>query len=238
MDKSEAISIERLSRLAESYNIALQPLQLQQLEKYAALLLQWNKKINLTAITAAEEVEEKHFLDCLMLAALPEVQGSVADVGSGAGFPGIILKIYRPDISLTLFEPTQKRVLFLQTVLDELQLKADVQPLRAEQAARQGYRESFNLVTARAVAALPALAEYCLPLVRCGGWFVAMKGDVQAELHQAENAINVLGGAPSKVQQYSLPQAGRRSLVCVQKQKDTPPQYPRAGAAITKRPIT
>ncbi|MDL2219472.1 16S rRNA (guanine(527)-N(7))-methyltransferase RsmG [Ruminococcaceae bacterium OttesenSCG-928-O06] len=231
------IDKERLRRKAAACGINLMPEQLDQLEIYAALLLEWNQKVNLTAITQPEEVEDKHFLDSLLFAALPQVQGRLADVGSGAGFPGVVAQIYKPSLALVALEPTGKRVAFLQEVLRRLGLAGEVAKERAEEAARKGWREGFDVCTARAVAALPVLCEYCLPLVKPGGWFIAMKGDAAQEIADAQAAIAALGGTLRETRQYTLPDGAARSLVLIEKTAATPEKYPRPGGTIKKRPL-
>ena len=151
--------------------------QLDLLDRYAELLVSYNEKVNLTAITSPEGIEDRHFADSLLFAAQPEVSGRLVDVGTGAGFPGIVAKIYKPDLELTLMEPTGKRVDFLRYACAELGLTGvEFAKERAEEAARKIWREQFDVASARAVAALPVLCEYCLPLVKVGGRFIAMKG--------------------------------------------------------------
>lgn len=233
----EGIDRGRMARLAKEGGIALSDAQLGQLERYAELLLRWSTKMNLTAIISPPDIEVKHFLDCLLVARRAEVRGAVVDVGAGAGFPGVVLKIARPQIALTLMEPSKKRCAFLAELVRELGVEAEILPERGEEAARKPYREHYDLAVARAVAALPQLSEYCLPLVKPGGVFIAMKGDAQEELQAALRAIQKLGGAPPSLEEYALPDGARRSLVVVQKRSPTPPAYPRNGGAIAKRPL-
>ena len=176
-EMKEMIDKSRLATKCSTWNITLTPTQLDLLDKYAELLVSYNEKVNLTAITSPEGIEDRHFADSLLFAAQPEVQGKMVDVGTGAGFPGIVAKIYKPDLQLTLMEPTGKRVDFLKYVCAELGLTGvEFAKERAEEAARKVWREQFDIASARAVAALPVLSEYCLPLVKVGGWFIAMKG--------------------------------------------------------------
>ena len=155
------IDKERLAAKCAAYGIALTAQQLDRLDAYARLLVDYNQKVNLTAITTPEGIEDRHFADSLLLAAQPEVAGAVVDVGTGAGFPGIVAKIYRPDIRLTLMEPTGKRVDFLRYACAELGLEGvEFAKERAEEAARKPWREQFDIACARAVAALPVLCEY------------------------------------------------------------------------------
>ena len=233
------IDKNRLAEKCSTWNIALTGPQLDQLDQYAELLVSYNQKVNLTAITDPEGIEDKHFLDSLLFACQPEVAGRMVDVGAGAGFPGIVTKIYKPELALTLMEPTGKRVEFLRYVCGQLGLEGvEFAKERAEEAARKTWREQFDLASARAVAALPVLAEYCLPLVRVGGAFIAMKGASAAEeLEAAQGAIRRLGGRYSQTRAFHLPGGDARSLVVVQKISQTPTAYPRNGGKIAKAPL-
>ena len=233
------IDKNRLAEKCSTWNIALTSRQLDQLDQYAELLVSYNQKVNLTAITDPEGIEDKHFLDSLLFACQPEVAGRMVDVGAGAGFPGIVTKIYKPELALTLMEPTGKRVEFLRYVCGQLGLEGvEFAKERAEEAARKTWREQFDLASARAVAALPVLAEYCLPLVRVGGAFIAMKGASAAEeLEAAQGAIRRLGGRYSQTRAFHLPGGDARSLVVVQKISQTPTAYPRNGGKIAKAPL-
>lgn len=229
----------RLAQKCSTWNISLTAVQLDQLDRYAALLVDYNQKVNLTAITTPEGIEDRHFADSLLFAAQPEVSGRLVDVGTGAGFPGIVAKIYKPELQLTLMEPTGKRVEFLRLVCAELGF-ADVEFARerAEEAARKRWREQFDVACARAVAALPVLAEYCLPLVRQGGVFLAMKGpDAAAELSAAAGALKKLGGKPVETRSFTLPDGSTRNLILCKKISQTPSVYPRNGGKIAKKPL-
>ena len=233
------IDKNRLAKKCSTRNIALTGRQLDQLDQYAELLVSYNQKVNLTAITDPEGIEDKHFLDSLLFACQSEVAGRMVDVGAGAGFPGIVTKIYKPELALTLMEPTGKRVEFLRYVCGQLGLEGvEFAKERAEEAARKTWREQFDLASARAVAALPVLAEYCLPLVRVGGAFIAMKGASAAEeLEAAQGAIRRLGGRYSQTRAFHLSGGDARSLVVVQKISQTPTAYPRNGGKIAKAPL-
>ncbi len=231
------IDLKRLSEMAASYEIELNEGQLRMFDRYADFLLAYNQKVNLTAITAPAEVEVKHFLDCLLLAKQPEAAGMIADVGSGAGFPGMVLKIYCADNEITLLEPTGKRVNFLNELARVLALNVEVAQQRAEEAARKQWRARFDLVTARAVAALPVLCEYCLPLVRRGGYFIAMKGSDLQEAGAAKDAMQKLGGKYCENRRYTLPDGSLRQLIVVEKVAETTKMYPRNGGVIVKRPL-
>jgi len=215
--------------------------QAEQFQTYLELLLAWNEKVNLTAITDPVEVVEKHFADSLTLLSHCKIrQGAkVIDVGTGAGFPGIPLKIMRPDLQLTLLDSLNKRLNFLGEVCSALGIEAERIHKRAEEAGLEHrMRESYDVVTARAVAPLNVLCEYCLPLVKMKGYFLAMKGPgAKEELEQAENALEVLGGTDVELIPLSLPEAGERNIVMVQKKAFTPKGYPRHGGTITKHPL-
>lgn len=231
------IDKERFLNTLNSYDIQISQLQFEQLDKYAEILVDYNQKVNLTAITDPLGIENKHFLDSLLFAKNPLVKGKVVDVGTGAGFPGIVTKIFKPEIDLTLIEPTGKRCTFLQLALDTIGIKADVVKERAEEAARKVWREQFDVATARAVADMRILSEYCLPLVKVGGHFIALKGDGEKELVPAENAIVKLGGKFEKMEEYNLPDESKRTIIICKKQKETPKVYPRNGGKIAKSPL-
>ena len=233
------IDKNRLAEKCSTWNITLTGTQLDQLDQYAELLVSYNQKVNLTAITDPEGIEDKHFVDSLLFACQPEVAGKMVDVGAGAGFPGIVTKIYKPDLDLTLMEPTGKRVDFLRYACETLGLKGvSFAKERAEEAARKSWREQFDLVSARAVAALPVLSEYCLPLAKVGGHFLAMKGASAAEeLEAARGAIKKLGGQYKETRSFQLPGGDARSLVLIEKISQTPTVYPRNGGKIAKAPL-
>lgn len=233
------IDQNRLEAKAAGYGIALTGMQLDLLARYATILVEYNQKINLTAITDPQGIEDKHFIDSLLFAAQPEVAGSMVDVGCGAGFPGVVTKIYRPELRLSLMEPTGKRVEFLRYVCGELGLEGvEFAKERAEEAARKQWRERFDLASARAVAAMPALCEYCLPLVKVGGSFIAMKGaSAAAELEQANGALQKLGGEYTETRSFQLPGGDARNLLICKKISQTSTVYPRNGGKIAKAPL-
>ena len=231
------IDTSRLIEKAARYGIDAAPAA-DALDRYAELLVEYNKKVNLTAITEPEGIEDRHFIDSLLLAAQPEVRGRVVDVGTGAGFPGIVLKLFRPEIELTLMEPTGKRVDFLKYACAELGIEAEFAKERAEEAARKRWRETFDTAVARAVADLPVLAEYCLPLVNVGGVFVAMKGSsAQDEAARGAGAVKKLGGEVAGTRAFTLPDSSARELIFCTKISHTPPAYPRNGGKIAKAPL-
>jgi 16S rRNA (guanine(527)-N(7))-methyltransferase RsmG len=232
---------ETLETHAKGHGIPLFEAQLRQFGLYAEMLRDWNTRMNLTAITEPEEIAVKHFLDSLLLlkcTRIPEGE-SVIDIGTGAGFPGIPLKIVRPDLSLTLLDSSAKRVGFLQEVAKALGLEAEAIHARAEELGQKPeYRGRYGLATARAVAALPVLCEYCLPFVGLSGTFAALKGPgVQAEAQDAKAAIAKLGGQLLAIEEYELPNRNRRAIVLVQKISQTPAEYPRTHAKMAKKPL-
>lgn len=233
------IDRERLAQKCSTWNIELTGTQLDLLDRYAELLVSYNEKVNLTAITTPEGIEDRHFADSLLFAAQPEVSGRMVDVGTGAGFPGVVAKIYKPELELALMEPTGKRMDFLKYVCGELGLTGvEFIRERAEEAARKQWREAFDLASARAVAALPVLCEYCLPLVKVGGHFLAMKGpDADNELELASNALRKLGGRAADDRAFTLPDGSARRLLVMEKISQTPPAYPRNGGKIAKKPL-
>ncbi len=236
--------MERLAQEAESlFGVQLNSRQIESFRIYARELNSWNQRLNLTAIRDPGEVRIKHFLDSL--SCLTTMQGTpmarVADVGSGAGFPGLPLKIVRPDIHLTLIESVSKKAKFLEHIVQVLGLgDVEVLALRAEQVGRMpAHREQYDWAVARAVAALPVLVEYLLPLVKIGGKMLAQKGEtVKAEMEEAENAMKVLGGRFNKRVPVQLPGlAEERYLVVIEKVAPTPEKYPRREGMAAKRPL-
>ncbi|WP_054951108.1 16S rRNA (guanine(527)-N(7))-methyltransferase RsmG [Numidum massiliense] len=234
---------ERFAARLKEQGIQLSALQRDQFARYYELLVQWNKKMNLTAITERPDVYWKHFYDSLTLAFGQGVSDVryVIDVGSGAGFPSLPLKIAFPHLQVTIVDSLNKRLTFLRELCTEL-LLSDVQTVhaRAEALGQDGdYREAFDLVTARAVARLNVLSEYCLPFARVGGQFVAMKADAyEEELHEAERAIARLGGRVSNTQTLALPeQLGSRAIITITKEHVTPKKYPRQPGTPAKSPL-
>ncbi|MDR1563792.1 MAG: 16S rRNA (guanine(527)-N(7))-methyltransferase RsmG [Oscillospiraceae bacterium] len=210
-------------------------------QRYGELLAEWNEKINLTAIKEPKEVVIKHFIDSLALlryVELPE-NSRLIDVGTGAGFPGVPIKIVRPDVNLTLLDSLNKRISFLQALTQELGAEAQCLHARAEEGGRlPKLRESFDIATARAVANLRELSEYCLPFVKIGGAFAVMKGsEIEEELAAAQSAIKLLGGSVESVNLLELPDSSKRSIIIIRKIGKTPEKYPRQSAKIKKNPI-
>lgn len=221
-------------------NITLTDTQINQFIKYYELLTETNKVMNLTALTEPNDVAVKHFIDSLLAYDPAMLNATVADVGTGAGFPGVPLKIFDPTIKLTLLDSLAKRLKFLDTLTAELNLQnVTTVHARAEDAGKdKNLREQFDFVTARAVARLNVLAEFCLPLVKVGGKFIAMKGDAEDEIAEAENAIKLLGGKIAEIKNIKLPNLDdKRTLVIIKKEKSTPPKYPRKAGTAAKEPL-
>ena len=217
----------------------LDDVALKRLEKYADLLVEWNEKINLTAIVDPEGIAVKHFLDCLMIFKYIDIPkgASVIDIGTGAGFPGVVIKIARPDIKLTLMDSLQKRINFLDTLCSELGLEVTTVHSRAEDIT-QKQREGYDFAVARAVANMRVLTEYCLPYVKVGGSFVAMKGSTAAEeVKEATKAIATLGGKLEAEDLFDLLEFGGRGIIKVKKISQTLTKYPRNSGKISKQPL-
>ncbi len=235
--------VDELNTVATAYGLKLTEEQLTQFDTYYNLLVDWNKKINLTAITEPKEFAIKHIVDSLSAYKSDIVKDgmSLIDVGTGAGFPGLPLKIFLPKLKLTLLDSLNKRVKFLQLVVDTLHLEnVEVIPARSEEAARQKKnREKFDLAPARAVARLPILCEYCLPFVKTGGCFIALKGrQYEEEIEEATKAIKILGGELVKAQQIKLPELDdKRAVIYIKKHKKTPAVYPRKAGTPERNPI-
>ena len=236
------INTTLLKSEAEKIGITLDETALNRLDKYAEMIVETNKTLNLTAITEPDEIVYKHFIDSLSLLTVIELKNGakVIDVGTGAGFPGVVLLIARPDIKITLMDGTNKRLNFIRSVLDEIGLDAEILHSRAELAGKdKAYREQFDLVTARAVANMNTLSEYCMPFVKVGGVFAPMKAaKADEELDSAKGAIKLLGGEIKKVCHLDIENCGERCIIITNKISQTPPKYPRASAQISKKPLT
>ncbi|MFM1538366.1 16S rRNA (guanine(527)-N(7))-methyltransferase RsmG [Helcococcus bovis] len=221
----------------------LTDIQAQKFDDFYRLLEEWNYKIDITKIVEPEEVYIKHFLDSLLItkSGVIEKNQNIIDIGTGGGFPGIPLKIYNDSLNFVLLDSLKKRVNFLDVVVEKLNLD-NVVPLhgRAEEAARkEGIRESFDIATSRAVAPMQTLLEYCLPFVKVGGYFIAMKGpNYKEELKISKSAIKLLGGMLDRVIEYELPNnLGKRSLIIIKKIKATPYRFPRSGGKPKSKPL-
>lgn len=239
-DKYDTTQFEKdLERLG----IILSERQIEQFLKYYEMLVEWNQMINLTAITEYEDVMKKHFVDSISLIKAYDVskESTVIDVGTGAGFPGLALKIAFPEMKVTLLDSLNKRIQFLNAVIEELRLsKVEAVHGRAEDFAKQGrLRESFDLCVSRAVANLSTLSEYCLPFVRVGGQFISYKSEkIAEEMKTAENAILLLGGNISRQIEFMLPDSDiYRNLFVIDKVKETPKKFPRKAGLPGKEPL-
>ncbi len=233
------ISKELFVESLKPYNISLSDEKIEMFDKYASLLVEWNSKFNLTAIKDADGIVVKHFVDSLIVLSENKIEGSLIDVGTGAGFPGLPLLITNDNLDVTFLDSTGKKIKFIETVLDELGLFADTVNARAEEAAKDEFlRESFDFATARAVSNLRDLSEYCLPFVKVGGKFISMKSaKTEEEITDAKEAIKVLGGEIEKVNSFELADCGERTLIFVKKVRPTPTKYPRNYSQIIKNPI-
>ncbi len=236
------MDVNVFQQMLEEKGIFLSPQQFAQFETYYKLLVEWNEKMNLTAITDKEGVYLKHFFDSITPAFYYDFSQplSICDVGAGAGFPSIPLKICFPHLHVSIVDSLQKRITFLNHLAAQLELEGVAfYHDRAETFGQKSVRESFDVVMARAVARLSVLSELCLPLVKVGGTFIAMKGaSAQEELEQGKTAIRVLGGEVAKVEQFLLPiEESERAIVFVEKKRKTPKKYPRKPGVPNKLPI-
>lgn len=230
--------MKKLTELAGTYGIRLDEHMLWQFQQYEDALIAWNKKMNLTSILDHDGIMIKHFLDSLLLLDALQIDesSSMLDVGSGAGFPGVPIKIARPDIQLHLLDSLAKRIQFLQALQADIRTEYKCSKGRAEELGNDPvFREKFDYVTARAVAPLKVLTELCLPFVRVGGHFVALKGkNIDEEIGPASDVITQCGGAIMLRKSYMLPNSDERTIVVFKKESQTPTNYPRRYAKITK----
>ena len=230
-----------LERTLAAHGVTLDRKALMRLDLYAERLIETNRRFNLTAVTDPDEVTVKHFADSLVLLGKTEFPAgaSLLDVGTGAGFPGLALKLARPDLQVAFLDGTRKKLGFISSVLEETGLAGETMHLRAEEAGKQPkYREKFDFVTARAVADMAVLVEYCLPFVRAGGLFLAMKSAAdEEEVQNAAGAVRLLGGKTEQNLLFDLVENTPRRIVFVRKISQTPPKYPRASAKIAKSPL-
>lgn len=232
-----------LIKEAAKFNIQITPQMNEKFEEYSKMMLSYNEVMNLTAITEPDEIKEKHFLDSVTLVLSDKLtEGcSMIDIGAGAGFPSVPVKIVRDDINLTMLDSLNKRINFLNVVINELGL-TDIKTIhgRAEDYAKQAeYREQFDICVSRAVANLSTLSEYCIPYVKVGGMFIPYKsGEIDEEVQQAKKAIHILGGKLDEVIKFQLPDTEiNRSFVKINKVQNTAKKYPRKAGLPTKEPL-
>ena len=224
--------------LFSKYRFDLDEEKYHKLLKYSDLLVEWNQKINLTAITVPRDILVKHFLDSLMILKFCDIpkNSSLIDVGTGAGFPSVPIKIFRPDIKLTLLDSLAKRITFLEELCGSIDIDAEFVHGRAEDIAKMPeYREKFDFSCARAVAGMSVLSEYCIPFVRNNGHFISMKGQNE-DISSSEASIRLLGGEIFKTEDYEV-EAEKRRIIVVKKISQTPTKYPRNSAQIMKKPL-
>lgn len=232
---------ELLQEGSKQFGLTLNENQVKAFLSYMKVLLEWNEKINLTAIENEREVIIKHFIDSLSI--LPYIENkeiSIIDVGTGGGFPGIPVKIAYDKVRVTLLDSLDKRIRFLNEVINILELKSikAVHGRAEDHGIKSEYREKFDIVTARAVANLPVLLEYCLPFVKPGGIFIAMKGSSTEEIETSGKALNTLGGEIEKVETLQLPFSdAKRNIIIVRKLRQTPTKYPRKAGKPSKEPL-
>ena len=232
--------MERTEYVAAQFVAAGMEISAQQAEKYVTLcdfMCEYNEKVNLTAITEFEDVVMKHFIDSVLPFSKLEIKqgASFIDVGTGAGFPSLPLLIFRPDLKGTLCDSLQKRCTYLELACKKIGVEAEIIHARSEELGRKR-RECFDYSTARAVAAMPVLSEYCLPFVKQDGYFIALKS-VNEDISTAESAVKLLGGRIDKVSDYKLPNGDDRRIVMVKKISQTPSRFPRSSANIAKKPL-
>lgn len=225
----------------EKFDITIDDDAFSRLDQFAEMLIETNKSFNLTAIKEPDDVTVKHFADCLAIFKYIDIpqNAKIIDVGTGAGFPGLVLKLARPDIKMTFLDSTRKKLGFIENVLNECGVQGEILHMRAEEAAQlTKYREQFDFATARAVAALPVLSEYCLPFVKQGGSFISMKAaESNEEIGEAKKAIGILGGKIEEDIQFDLVENMPRRIIKIKKNSQTPTKYPRPSAQIAKKPL-
>ena len=239
------MDIQEFSDLMIDYgkemNIVFTEEQLQNFYQYMNLLIEWNEKINLTAIVEPKEIILKHFIDSLTIIKYIEPNKTIIDIGTGAGFPGIPIKIVRPDLKVTLLDSLNKRINFLNEVIKSLELEniSAVHARIEEYAKNKQYRENYGIATSRAVANLTTLSEYMLPMIKVKGMAICMKGsDVNEEISKSKNSINILGGEISKIEDFTLPKSDyKRNLILIEKARQTPGKYPRKPGIPSKEPL-
>lgn len=232
---------EEIDKYLRELNVTLEKKQKEKLYFFMNMLIEKNKEINLTAIVEPKEVIIKHFVDSIIIEKYIDEEDYIVDIGTGAGFPGIPLKIVREENKMLLIDSLNKRVNFIEEVIENLKLeKIEVKHFRAEEIGQNKvYREKFNIVTSRAVAKLNVLLEYMLPFLKIGGKCICMKGpNVEDELREATKAIEILGGRMESKEEYYLPNSDiKRTVIIIKKMKHTPNKYPRKTGTPTAKPI-
>lgn len=235
------IFYKKMQEKSNKININLSVEQLSKFYRYMGLLIEWNKKINLTAIIEPEEIILKHFIDSLTILEEIKDSDSVVDIGTGAGFPGIPISIMKSSAKITLVDSLNKRLIFLKEVINQLGLEnLEIVHSRAEEfGQKKEYREKFDIATSRAVANLSTLSEYLMPLIKLNGKCICMKAlEIEQELSEAQKAINIFGGRIEKTKKFNLPDSDiGRSIIIVNKERNTPYQYPRKAGMPNKEPI-
>ena len=239
MDKKEFSAL--MIKYGKEINIVFTEEQLEKFYRYMNLLIEWNEKINLTAIIEPKEIILKHFIDSLTIIKYIDKNKKIIDVGTGAGFPGIPIKILREDIEVTLLDSLNKRINFLNEVINELKLE-NINTIHSrieEYAKNKKYREKFDIATSRAVANLTTLSEYLLPMVKINGIAICMKGsEIEDELLKSKKSINILGGKISNIDSFMLAKTdNKRKIVLIKKIKETPSKYPRKPGMPSKEPL-
>lgn len=232
---------EEMSKKSKILGVRFSVEQIEQFYKYMNLLIEWNEKMNLTAITEPKEIILKHFIDSITILKYIDDNSKLVDVGTGAGFPGVPLSIMNPTLKITLVDSLNKRLIFLQEVVKELNLKnIEIVHARAEEFGQnKNYREKFDIATSRAVANLATLSEYLVSLVKIGGKIISMKAsNAKEEINDAQKAIEVLGGKIEKIEEFDLPESDiGRTIIIIDKNKCTPAIYPRKAGTPAKEPI-
>ena len=232
---------EKIKEYMNKINIEISDKQIEKFFDYMNLLLEWNEKINLTAITEPEDIILKHFVDCATILKYIKDEDKIIDIGTGAGFPGIPLKILNEKLDITLMDSLNKRINFLNEIINKLDLKNIVAiHARAEELARnKEYREKFDIAISRAVANLSTLSEYMLPMTKINGQSICMKGpDIEEEIENGKKAVKILGGEIKKVEKLELPESkDKRTIIQIIKTKNTPNKYPRKVGKPSKEPI-
>lgn len=232
---------EEMSKKSKILGVRFSVEQIEQFYKYMNLLIEWNEKMNLTAITEPKEIILKHFIDSITILKYIDDNSKLVDVGTGAGFPGVPLSIMNPTLKIILVDSLNKRLIFLQEVVKELNLKnIEIVHARAEEFGQnKNYREKFDIATSRAVANLATLSEYLVPLVKIGGKIISMKAsNAKEEINDAQKAIEVLGGKIEKIEEFDLPESDiGRTIIIIDKNKCTPAIYPRKAGTPAKEPI-